>query len=197
MQQLRTHRVHVSDGPLTLRPMTEGDWDTIHQWNNDPEVLYYWDGDDIAARLLADTQEIYRTVSQSAYIFIIELEGIPLGDCWLQEMNLLEILDRFPGKDLRRIDLVIGKKDLWGKGWGSCVIALLTRFGFEKCGADALFGCGIGDHNPRSRRAFEKNGYKVLQTVPQPPGGKAGFVFNLILTRERYRKLRELISDSA
>ncbi|HQH68528.1 MAG TPA: GNAT family N-acetyltransferase [Candidatus Hydrogenedentes bacterium] len=195
MQQLRVHRVRLSEGRLTLRPMTERDWETIRPWNNDPEVLYYWEGDDVTSRPIEAVQELYRTVSQSAYIFIIELDDVPIGDCWLQEMNLPEILDRYPGMDLRRIDLAIGKKELWGKGWGSRVIGLLTRFGFQKCGADAIFGCGVGDYNPRSRRAFEKNGYKIIHTVPQPPGRKAGFTFNLMLTRERYYKLRETISE--
>ncbi len=41
MTRLRTHDIHLSDGPLHLRPMTEDDWDTLLPWNNDPEVLYY------------------------------------------------------------------------------------------------------------------------------------------------------------
>ncbi len=191
MQAIRAHRVRLSEGPLVLRPMTELDWETVLPWNNDPEVLFFWEGDDVTGRPLETVQELYRAVSRTAFIFIIELNGEPIGDCWLREMDLPDLLERFPGQDLRRIDLAIGRKALWGRGWGTRVIALLTRFGFETSGADAIFGCGIGDYNPRSRRAFEKNGYKTLETVPQPPGRKAGFTFTLMVTRDRHYKLRE------
>ena len=191
MQAIRAHRVRLSEGPLVLRPMTELDWETVLPWNNDPEVLFFWEGDDVTGRPLETVQELYRAVSRTAFIFIIELNGEPIGDCWLREMDLPDLLERFPGQDLRRIDLAIGRKALWGRGWGTRVIALLTRFGFGTSGADDIFGCGFGDYNPRSRRAFEKNGYKTLETVPQPPGRKAGFAFTLMVTRDRYYKLRE------
>ena len=84
------------------------------------------------------------------------------------EMNLERILSRYPKEmDLRRIDLTIGEKEFWDQGWGTRMIALLTQFGFQKCNADAIFGCDVGDYNPRSRRAFEKNGYVIDRVIPQ------------------------------
>ena len=50
-------------------------------------------------------------------------------------MNLQRILDQFPDKDCRRIDLMIGEKQLWGRGIGTEVIRMLTEFGFEKAAA--------------------------------------------------------------
>lgn len=188
--KLRTHDVHLADGPLHLRPMTEDDWDVLLRWNNDPEVLYYSEGGDKTAWSLADLQAMYRGVSQHAYVFIAELDGRPIGECWLQEMNLKRVKRRFPGLDVRRIDLMIGEKALWGKGWGTRIIGLLTRFAFEECGADVIYEPEIGGHNPRSRRAFEKNGYVVAQEIPQPEGSKAPIDYDLILTRERYRAPR-------
>jgi RimJ/RimL family protein N-acetyltransferase len=170
--------------------MTEADWDVLLRWNTDPEVLYYCEDDDVTSRTLEEIQGIYRQVSQTAFVFVSELDGVPVGECWLQEMNLAEILSRYPGKDLRRIDLTIGEKKLWGKGWGTKIIRLLTRFGFEQEGADAIFGC-VADHNPRSRRAFEKNGYVVDARSPEPPGAKAKIRYELALTREGYERLKK------
>ena len=134
-------------------------------------------------------QHIYRSVSQAAFVFIAELDGRPIGDGWLQKMNLPRVLDRYPtGQDLRRIDLEIGEKTLWGQGWGSRIIALLVHFGFDTCHADAIFGCDVGDYNPRSRRAFEKNGFVVDQTILQEPGRKAREVYDMVLTRSRYEQ---------
>ncbi len=52
--------------------------------------------------------------------------------------------------------------------------------------ADRVFGCDIADYNPRSRRAFEKNGYELFNCIPQPQGSKAQVVYDVMLTRGRY-----------
>ncbi len=182
-QRLNEHSVTLRGELLTLRPMTENDWDTVQKWESDPEVLYYFDGDWITERELETTQMIYRGVSQNAFMFIAEYDVRPIGVCWLQKMNLDRISEQFPGHDLRRIDLALGEKDLWGRGLGTEMIRMLTEFGFERERCDAIFGCGIADYNPRSRRAFEKNGYVLLQEVPQPEGMKAKVEYDLVRWR--------------
>jgi RimJ/RimL family protein N-acetyltransferase len=187
VERLRVHEVRLSDGDLVLRPMTEEDWPALLKWNNDPDVLYYAEGSNVASRTLEETQRIFRGASREAFTFIAELAGRPIGECWLQEMNLKRVLSRYPkAMDLRRIDLTIGEKAFWGQGYGTRIIRALVRLGFEDCNADAIFGCDIADYNPRSRRAFEKNGFAVDQAIAQPPGGKAKITYDLVLTRERY-----------
>ena len=183
MQRLREHNITLRGERLVLRPMTEHDWDIIQKWESDPEVLYYFDGDWIEDRELETTQMIYRGVSQTAFMFLAEFDARPIGCCWLQKMNLERVLERFPGKDIRRIDLAIGEKELWGKGLGTEMIRILTDFGFGRENADAVFGCSIADYNPRSRRAFERNGYTVFQETPQPPGLKAKIEYDLVVWR--------------
>ena len=87
-------------------------------------------------------------------------------------------------KDCRPIDLIIGEKDYWNKGIGSEVIGMLTRFGFEDEHADAIFGIVYG-HNPRSRRAFEKNGYTLYQELASD-SPKADVEWDLMITRETF-----------
>jgi RimJ/RimL family protein N-acetyltransferase len=170
--------------------MTGDDWPTLLPWHRDPEVLYFSEGAHVKSRSLAEMQHIYCSVSQAALIFVAEVDGRPIGDCWLQKMNLQRVLCRYlTGQDLRRIDLEIGEKTLWGQGWGSRIIALLVRFGFDMGHADAIFGCDVGDYNPRSRRAFEKNGFLVDQTIPQDPGRKAREVYDMVLTRSQYEQI--------
>ncbi len=186
--RLREHTIHLFDGHLHLRPMTEEDWDTLLRWNNDPDVLYYSEGGNITSWSLSDMQKMYRGVSQQGYVFMIELEGSPIGECWLSKMNLERVKSRFPGWDVRRIDLMVGEKELWGKGWGTRVIRLLTKFAFEECGVDILYEPDIADYNARSRRAFEKNGFVIEQVIPQPEGLKAKIGYDMILTKEAYLK---------
>ena len=100
---------------------------------------------------------------------MIEVEGRPIGECWLQRMNLRRIVDQFPGKDLRRIDLMIGEKELWGRGYGAEAIALLVDFGYSREAADAIFGM-VSAGNARSLRAFEKCGFYRHAAIREEDG---------------------------
>ena len=97
---------------MVLRPMSEDDWALLYRWSNDPEVLYYVEEDHVTSRTLGEVQNIVRSVCRNAFCFVIEYGGEAIGECWLQEMNLDRISSRFPGQDVRRIDLMIGEKHL-------------------------------------------------------------------------------------
>ncbi|MBN2047092.1 MAG: GNAT family N-acetyltransferase [Anaerolineaceae bacterium] len=185
--RLKTHPITLSGERVTLRPMTEADWPHLLVWNSDPDVLYYSEGDDVPSYSLEEVQGIYCMISQTALCFIIEYQGTPIGDCWLQRMNLERMLQAHPGFDVRRIDLEIGKKLLWGQGLGTEVIRLLTDFAFQQEGADYVFGVDIADYNIRSRRAFEKNGYELVARHPQPQGMKARYTVDLLAMNPRLR----------
>ncbi|MBI4557459.1 MAG: GNAT family N-acetyltransferase [Candidatus Hydrogenedentes bacterium] len=190
MNELHAHDVTLRGKRVTLRPMTEADWYILLPWQNDPEVLHYSEGDRVASRTLEDVQSIFRSTSQNAYCFIAEFEQKPVGECWLQRMNLPRILERYPREDLRRIDLAIGEKDLWGQGLGTEVIRLLVRFGFEQEQADRILGAGVMDFNVRSFRAFLRAGFEVDAVVRQPPGAKARYEYDMMLTRQKYTALK-------
>lgn len=193
--RLCMHDVVLTGRRVRLRPMTEADWPTLLRWNQDPDVLRYAEGDDVQGYTVDEVKAIYREVSQHAYCFIAEPVGLPwqggpVGEGWLQEMNLPRLLERFPGEDLRRIDLMIGEKTLWGRGLGTEMIDLLTRFAFVNQATDRVFGCDIADFNARSLRAFEKNGYRLFTCIPQPPGSKASVAHDMMLTRTQYLRDR-------
>jgi aminoglycoside 6'-N-acetyltransferase len=185
--KLREHNVTLRGKTVVLRPMTEGDWDILLKWNSDPEVLYFCEGDDVASYSVEMVQRMYRGVSQSAFCFIVEVDGSSVGECWLQRMNLARILEKHPGKDCRRIDLMIGEKELWGRGLGTDVIHTLTKFGFEGENASLIFGCDIADDNPRSLRAFQRVGYEIDARIREPSGGKARYVYDVVMPREKWR----------
>jgi len=171
---------------VRLRPLTEENWDVLLEWNKDPEVLYYSEEEDISSRTLEEVKRIYCSVSRNAYCFIVEYKGRPVGECCLQKMNLDRIIKKYLGKDCRRIDLMIGEKQLWGQGMGTEIIGVLTRFGFMEEKADFIFGCDIGDHNPRSMKSFEKNGYRISSKNKCTHGGKAKYNYNLVISRDDY-----------
>lgn len=178
---LRSHEIYLYGSRCTLRPMTEDDWPILFHWNNDPAVLYFAEGEDVAGRTMADVQELYLYVAQNAFCFIIEHAGQPIGECWLQRMNLERILNEHPDQDCRRIDLMIGEKQFWGQGIGTEAIGLLCEFAFTQEQADLIFGCEIADYNPRSLRAFQRNGFSIVNVLPQPPDSKARICYDVRL----------------
>jgi hypothetical protein len=145
--ELRRHSVVLRAGGVILRPMCERDCPWLYRWDRNLEVLRWLEGNE-PPKDLAAVQTIYRTVSQSAYCFIIKA-GQPVGWCWLQRMNLPRMLERYPGVDCRRIDLAIGEPGRWGCGIGTTAIGLLTAFAFRD-GAGMVFGCDIARFNERA-----------------------------------------------
>jgi RimJ/RimL family protein N-acetyltransferase len=174
--RLPTHAVSLADGDVVLRPMVEADVPRLLNWANDPKVRYFTEAQSTPVFSQDDLRGIYVDVALAGYVFAIEVAGRVVGDCWLQEMNRLDLIARFPGRDLRRIDLMIGPSEWWGKGVGTRVIRLLSEFGFQQCGADAIFGVGIHDFNLRSLGAFSNVGYRLLDSYPTDSPDKGGMV---------------------
>ncbi len=183
--RLREHSVTLLGDTITLRPLAERDWETLLRWNDDPAVLYFSEGDDIKSQTVEDLQRIYRPISQRAFCFVIEQEERPVGDCWLQEINLGRILERERGRDCRRIDLMLERLS-WGRRIGTASVRLLVEFAFTNQRADAVFACDVGDNNERSQRLFQGRGFQPYGEVVRPPGNKAERRYDLCLRREEY-----------
>jgi len=178
---LRSHGYRLEDGELVLRPMTEADWGTIAPWNQDPAVLRFSDGPQVTSRSFEEVQAIYRSVSHTpADVFLFEVDGRPMGDGWVQHMNLDRVRFAFPGMRLRRVDLNLDSA-WWGRGIGTRAIGLLTRHAFDT-GADLVFACDVASDNPRSRRAFAANRYVAWRRH----GVRAGFHREDLVCRRPY-----------
>jgi hypothetical protein len=84
-QRLRQHEVTLCGQTrlgmaVCLRPLTEVHWPLLYRWYSDPDVLYYSEGDDVSAYSPEDVRGIYYQVSPTAFCFIIEAGGVPVGD---------------------------------------------------------------------------------------------------------------------
>ncbi len=184
--KILTHDVTLHGPRVLLRPLTEDDWAPLLTWNNDPEVSEFAEGDDAQSSTLDDLQGIYRAISANAYCFLMELDGEPIGECWLQHMNLQRVLARHPGEDVRRIDIAIGVPALWGQGLGREAVGLLLDFGLRREGVDVIYACSVRAENTRSRRMFESLGFAVAAGIDHPAGSGADAERDLALTRADY-----------
>ena len=189
MDRLREHSIRLATPRLVLRPIEERDWSNFLRWNQDPRVLITWNDGDMTPWKLEDLQRIYRGLSQTAHMFVAEQEGWPIGECWVQSLNLDEILSTRPGQRLVRIDLGIGEPELWGKGLGTEIVGALVRFAFLEEHADAIFACHVLRSNTGSRRVFEKNGFVEWDLAFDSGEHTSGLErHHLVLTREHWRR---------
>lgn len=189
MSIIKTHDITLYGGndiDIVLRPLCDEHLPLLYKWNADPEVLYWTEGgtNDKDLSYGAETVHmIYGGEKEKILYFLIEADGVPIGECWLQKMNLPNVKSMYPETlDVRRIDMSIGEKNYWNKGIGTQFIAMMIDFAFYGENVDILH-CFCEDYNIRSRRMWEKHGFvRILEEAlePQPQKGKWQYHYRLI-----------------
>ncbi|HBM80905.1 MAG TPA: hypothetical protein DD426_08715 [Clostridiaceae bacterium] len=197
MSIIRSHDITLYGGNdtynIVLKPLSDKYLPYLYRWCADPDVLYWTEDGTNNVELSYNPEtvhEIYGVVSQNALCFLIEVNGVPIGDCWLQKMNLPYVLAMYDNTtDVRRIDMSIGEKSYWNRGIGTLFIGMMIDYAFNGEHADVLH-CLCGDYNIRSRRMWEKHGFKLALTenLPQPQKGK--YQYHYTLSRREYIQKR-------
>jgi hypothetical protein len=185
--RLNEHKIVLKGDNVVLRPMTEYDWDLIWKWNYNPNTLYFSEDRNFIKYSPRKIQQTYRDISKDALCFIIEVETKPVGDCWLQKMNIERILRAHPVTRCRRIDLIMGDIEFLNPLFSIDVVRTLTKFGFREEDANIIFGCEIPDYSRFSLKAFRDVGYQIYEKVKQSVGRKSQYVYDVILMREQYQ----------
>ncbi len=200
MSIINTHDITLYGGNdeynIVLHPLSDEHLPYLYKWCSDPEVLYWTEGgtDNTDLSYSADTvHQIYGGISQDNLCFLIEANGVPIGECWLKKMNLPDVKAIYaPTLDVRRIDMSIGEKAYWNRGIGTQFIGMMIDFAFNGENVDVLH-CFCYDYNFRSRHIWEKHGFTLVLTedLPQPQKGKYQYHFRLTqleyISHHRYR----------
>ncbi len=130
------------------------------EWMNDPEVTEWLERGDFPMTHLEE-EAFFDRVSQPAttdVVFAIEtLEGVHLG------------FSGTHGIDWRnRVGTTgsfIGRKDFWGKRYGSDAVRVRTRYLFEVLGLRLLLAAVMAG-NERSLRMLNGSGYREVGRIP-------------------------------
>ena len=198
MSIIKPHDITLFGGndiDIVLRPLCDEHLPYLYRWCADPEVLYWTEGgEDIAMSYGADTVHmIYGGISQDNFCFLIEADSVPIGECWLQRMNLPNVTAMYPENlDVRRIDMSIGDKSYWNKGIGTQFIGMMIDYAFYGEHVDILH-CFCEDYNVRSRRMWEKHGFTRILEEPLPQPQKGKWQYHYRLTRSEFIKRRRNI----
>ncbi|WLQ44000.1 GNAT family protein [Streptomyces laculatispora] len=144
-----------TDGAVVeLRPHTPASLDPLLRWKNDTEIQRL-SGDERRAftrEEAAATLERWMRPSDDIVHLAIGLAGRaePIG---FLHLALIERAHR-----RCRLGIVIGEKDLWGRGYGQLAAARAVDHAFDVLGLDRITAEVFAD-NPRSVRMFENLGF--------------------------------------
>jgi ribosomal-protein-alanine N-acetyltransferase len=170
---------------LLLRDPRESDFDAVHAYASDPEVVRYTSfgpntEDETRAFLTACAQET-ATLPRRAHTFaVIERRSQQLiGGCGLAV------------SDATGQQLALGycfSRAAWHQGYGKETAAELTRFGFEVLGAHRMWALVFVENKP-SARILEGLGYRCEGLGKETMFARGAWhdVFTFALLRKEHR----------
>jgi len=160
MSVIKPHDITLYGNDVTLIPLSDMHLPLLYKWNADSELLML-DGSKEEYRDENEVNRIYSLISSMGYAFAIEYDGMIVGECLLAKMNTEVALQAHSAEtDIRRIDILIGEKEYWGRGLGSKVVNTLVDHAFIAEQTDVLYAV-ISDYNERSRHVFQKTGFSL------------------------------------
>ncbi len=159
---------------ITFRPLVAGDLPRLHRWLNDPEVVRWWEGDDVTwAGVLATYGSTARDPQEHSTAV---LDGRPLG--WIQHYGIAdepEDLAFFaplqPHPSAATIDYLIGDPARRGRGLGTAMIrAFVADVVFARRPQCEQVWVAPQLANAASWRALAGAGFRQVADVPSDLG---------------------------
>ena len=147
--------VNVVGETVKLRAMGPDDAEALWRWNHDPDVMRFMD--DGYAQHVGRVRTWLEERPSNAYgdvLFGIET----LADGRL--IGLIRLRDAEPETGCAELDIYIGEKDHWGKGYGTDAVRAVCRYGFDKMRLHKV-SLTVVAGNDGARRAYEKVGFVV------------------------------------
>ncbi len=160
-EPLRTHDFTLQNGDLLLRTLRRDDFRYLRRWGRDRKVMCTLFPDKPGAGLLQRVMKwllsprilelVFGGISQAGYSFFIESNGRAVGitGAWCVEEQ----------ERVWRVPIVIGEKSIWGMGYGTRAIRLLTEFLTRELQAGVIVAGDILETNERSLRLFRSCGF--------------------------------------
>ncbi|MBP7964892.1 MAG: GNAT family N-acetyltransferase [Caldilineaceae bacterium] len=162
---------------FTFRPFTADDARTMLSWRYPPPLDLYNINADTPTPASLDADVAYLLSPAFHYHAALDATGHMMGFCCFGEDA------QVPGGDYSRPALDIGlslRPSLIGQGLGNNFLAAILDLGRELL-HPVHFRATVVDFNPRSRRLFEKAGFRQTQTFHPPDRPQLTFV---VLERE-------------
>lgn len=137
---------------VTLRPIEAGDHERIAAFSNDLEVMLLAGGSPPAprsrARVASTLEQLAR--EETTLGFAIDADGTLIGLCMLAQLDPVSLT--------AQLEIVIGEREYWGRGYGREAVRLLVDYGFRLRNLRKIW-LAVRANNPRAIRAYEAVGF--------------------------------------
>ncbi len=175
-------------GKLRFRPIEKEDLKTLHQWENDFELIMYSRSYPMSFVNMAQLEKQYEewAKDEKHLRFIVELVDSqePIGIARLHQQE-------WSGVKTADVGTYIGKKELWGKSLGRQITVALLEMAFNQLNMERCEAWSV-EYNHRAHKALEACGFKkggVLRKTAFVNGRKWDSLHFDIL-KEEYLKIR-------
>ena len=163
---------------IFLKCLTEEDASSEYvSWMNDSEITQFLESKG-RKFTLQDIKDYIKKMESSLdnYLFGIFLKdtGQHIGNIKIGGINSIH--------KFAEMGLIIGKKELHGKGYGTEAIKLATKYAFEKLGLNKLVA-GMYENNIGSYKAFIKAGYREVGRLRKHRLYKGRYVDEILVER--------------
>jgi RimJ/RimL family protein N-acetyltransferase len=147
--------MNIKGKKVLLRAIEKSDLKLIHQWSNDPDINYMLGGWHFPSSM-QDQERWYESFSLNSVNqrFAVEAEGFGL----IGIANIIEI----NWKDRNATyGVLLGDKDIRGKGLGTDITMTVQRYVFEELNLKRLNGNFISYNEKSLHVHMEKCGWKI------------------------------------
>ncbi|RBM20664.1 GNAT family N-acetyltransferase [Streptomyces sp. PT12] len=140
---------------VRLRALEPGDASALHRWHGDAEVTRWLDTSypESLAQLARRSEERVAN-SYTRTVLAIETRDEE------RLIGVLALRDVSPESGSGEVDLYIGEKDAWGRGFGSDALRTLCRFAFDQMRLHSV-ALWVAAPNAGAIRCYEKVGFRV------------------------------------
>jgi len=136
-----------------LRAIEKEDLIHVRKWSNDPEIRRLTGEVTSMSQVDADKflERAYSDNTREWFVIVIKENDRVIG-----EAGLLRMFHAWRTTD---ISIIIGEKDVWGKGYGTEAILLLIDYAFRRLNFHRV-AIGVVGFNEKAIRFWEKIGFK-------------------------------------
>lgn len=155
-------------------------------WLNDPEVTQWTNIGDVPLTRLNEEEYFSKAEEgqdDEVHFAVESLEGDHIGFTGLHK------IEQRNGVGLT--GSIIGRRELWGKGYGTDAACVRTQYAFEVLGLRLLLAEVMAE-NTGSLRMLAKVGYQEVGRVPERYWKRGMFRDQVLMCRRRIMPLRTL-----
>ncbi|NIV43781.1 GNAT family N-acetyltransferase [Candidatus Bathyarchaeota archaeon] len=175
-------------GKLRFRPIEREDLRLLHEWENDFELIMYSRSKPMNFVNTAQLEKQYDewVKDEKELRFMVELidSEDPIGIARLrrEEWGNVKTAD---------VGTYIGKKELWGKGFGRQIIVALLEMSFNQLNMERSEAWSV-EYNHRAHKALEACGFRKGGVVRQAAfvNGRKWDGYHFDILREEYLNTR-------